>query len=47
MSSTDYDPTCDVCKINARELPIEGGVIFENDLWLIRHMPEPMGCPAG
>ena len=43
MSSTDYDPTCDVCKINAGEAPIEGGVIFQNDLWLIRHTPEPYG----
>ena len=46
MSSTDYDPTCDVCKINAGEEPIEGGVIFQNDLWLIRHMPEPYGLPG-
>ena len=46
MKHPSYDPTCRVCQVNAGEHPSPGGIVFENDLWLIRHMPPPYVVPG-
>jgi diadenosine tetraphosphate (Ap4A) HIT family hydrolase len=43
MRHASHDPGCGICRSNAGETPIAGGVIFENDLWLVRHSPPPYG----
>ena len=43
MKHPSYDPSCGVCKLGAGEQPIPGGVVYEDDLWLIRHAPPPYG----
>lgn len=43
MRHGSHDPACGICRANAGEAPIAGGVIFENDLWLVRHSPPPYG----
>jgi hypothetical protein len=30
--------TCGIYKANSCEVPIPGGIIFENNLWLVRHL---------
>jgi len=37
MKDSTYDPSCGVCRHNAGEDPDGGEVVFENDLWLVRH----------
>lgn len=32
---------CGICRQNAGEVPIEGGIVYENNLWLVRHMASP------
>ena len=34
---------CGVCRIASGEAEIEGGAIYEDDLWLIWHAPAPYG----
>ena len=41
MKHPSYDPTCGICHSNAGEEDSAGGVIFENDLWFIRHTGAP------
>ena len=43
MRHASHDPTCGICIQNAGEKPIAGGIIFENDLWLLRHASPPYG----
>ncbi|MBM4437352.1 MAG: hypothetical protein FJ029_08980 [Actinobacteria bacterium] len=43
MRHPSYDSTCGICQQNAGEKPIWGDVVFENDLWLLRHAPPPFG----
>ena len=43
MRHSSHDATCNICRANAGESPIPGGIIFENDLWLVRHSPPPYG----
>lgn len=38
--------TCAICKANSGEVPIPGGIIFENDLWLVRHLTPGRGVPG-
>jgi diadenosine tetraphosphate (Ap4A) HIT family hydrolase len=38
--------TCGICKANSGEVPIPGGIIFENDLWLVRHLTPGRGVPG-
>ncbi len=38
MKHPTFDESCGICKTNAGVAPIAGGVIFENELWLVRHM---------
>jgi len=38
-----YDSSCGVCKLGAGETPVPGGVVYEDDLWLLRHAPAPYG----
>jgi diadenosine tetraphosphate (Ap4A) HIT family hydrolase len=38
-----HDTTCGVCRSNAGDTAIPGGIIYENDLWLVRHAPPPYG----
>ncbi len=40
MKHASYDPTCDICRTNAGEEEAQA-VVFENDLWLVRHTPPP------
>jgi len=41
VKHSSYDASCGVCKQNAGDVPVDGGVIFENALWLVRHAPPP------
>lgn len=41
MKHASYDPKCGVCKQNAGEIDIPGGVLWQNDLWLVRHGAPP------
>jgi diadenosine tetraphosphate (Ap4A) HIT family hydrolase len=43
MRHASHDAGCGICRANAGETAIPGGVIFENDLWLVRHSPPPYG----
>lgn len=38
MKHDSYDETCSICRSNAGE---DGGAVFENDLWLIKHTGSP------
>jgi diadenosine tetraphosphate (Ap4A) HIT family hydrolase len=38
-----HDPGCGICRSNAGEAAIPGGIVFENELWLVRHAPPPYG----
>jgi diadenosine tetraphosphate (Ap4A) HIT family hydrolase len=38
--------TCGICKADGGEAPIPGGIIFENDLWLVRHVTPGRGVPG-
>ncbi|MDQ3701239.1 MAG: HIT family protein [Chloroflexota bacterium] len=46
MKHPTYDPSCGICKLGAGETPVPGGVVYEDDLWLIRHAPPPYGVPG-
>jgi histidine triad (HIT) family protein len=46
MKHPSYDSSCGVCKLGAGETPIPGGVVYEDDLWLVRHAPPPYGVPG-
>ncbi len=46
MKHESFDPTCGICKTNAGEVPIPGGVVFENELWLVRHLMPGRGVPG-
>ena len=46
MKHPSYVVGCRVCEINAGETPAIGGIVFENDLWLIRHAPPPYSVPG-
>ncbi|MSQ08760.1 MAG: diadenosine tetraphosphate hydrolase [Dehalococcoidia bacterium] len=41
MKHSSYTAQCGVCKQNAGEVDIPGGVIWENSNWLVRHGPPP------
>jgi diadenosine tetraphosphate (Ap4A) HIT family hydrolase len=38
-----YEPTCVSCRQNAGEADVPGGVVYRDDLWLVRHSPPPYG----
>lgn len=38
-----HSESCAVCAENARERAMKHGVLFENDLWLVRHSEPPYG----
>jgi diadenosine tetraphosphate (Ap4A) HIT family hydrolase len=38
-----YDPACVSCRQNAGEVAVPGGVVYRDDLWLVRHSPPPYG----
>lgn len=46
MRHPSNDPNCGICQFATGEKPVHGGVVFENDLWLIRHAPPPFGVPG-
>ncbi len=46
MKHASYDESCGICKANAGGAPIAGGVVFENDLWLVRHLMPGRGVPG-
>ena len=41
MKHASYDSSCGICHFNAGEVDSPGGVIFENDLWHVRHTGAP------
>lgn len=41
MKHDSYEAACSVCKANAGDVPSPGGVIWEDELWLVRHAPPP------
>ncbi|MFN8526901.1 MAG: hypothetical protein U0821_27670 [Chloroflexota bacterium] len=43
MRHPSNDPVCNVCKTNTGENPSEGGIIWENEHWLVRHTAAPYG----
>lgn len=43
MKHPSNDPACGVCKFSTGETAIEYGVVYEDDLWLVRHAPAPYG----
>ena len=46
MTNPSYDPTCGICQMVAGEGEIPGGVVFENDLWMVFHHAPPYGAPG-
>lgn len=43
MRHSIHDAACGICRTNAGETQIPGGILYENDLWLVRHAPPPYG----
>ena len=41
MKHASYEAACSVCKANAGDVPSPGGVIWEDKLWFVRHVPPP------
>ncbi|MBI4306471.1 MAG: HIT domain-containing protein [Chloroflexi bacterium] len=41
MKHSTYVAACGICRQNAGEVSIEGGIVYENSLWLVRHMAAP------
>lgn len=46
MRHATFDPSCGICRLGAGDEPVQGGVVFEDALWLIRHAPAPFGVPG-
>jgi diadenosine tetraphosphate (Ap4A) HIT family hydrolase len=43
MKHDSYQESCSVCRTNAEGVPGHEGVIWEDDLWFVRHAPSPSG----
>ena len=41
MKHDSYEASCPVCTANAGDEPSEGGVIWEDQHWFVRHAPSP------
>lgn len=41
MEHPSHDPKCAICRSNAGEFTVPGGVIWEDERWLLRHSPPP------
>ena len=41
MKHSSYVAACGVCRVGANEEQVPGGVIWEDDRWLVRHAPAP------
>ncbi len=41
MKHASHEAKCGVCKQNAGEVEIQGGVIWESNLWYVRHIAPP------
>lgn len=46
MRHDSNDPSCGICKTNSGDAPIPGGIVFENDLWLVRQLMPGLGVPG-
>jgi histidine triad (HIT) family protein len=46
MKHASYDAKCGICRTNAGDAAIDGGIVFENDLWLVRHLMPGRGLPG-
>ena len=44
MKHPSYVAGCGICEANAGENAIPGGIVFENELWLIRHAGPQTRC---
>lgn len=41
-----HDPNCFICKASMDASSVPGGGIYENDLWLVRHLMPGRGLPG-
>lgn len=41
MEHPSHDPKCAICRTIAGEFTVPGGVIWEDELWMLRHSPPP------
>jgi diadenosine tetraphosphate (Ap4A) HIT family hydrolase len=41
MKHDSYDASCSVCEVNAGGVAGQAGVIWEDELWFVRHVPSP------
>ncbi len=35
------DPDCLICRLNDGSEPVPHGILYQDDLWVVRHMPPP------
>ncbi len=40
-SAPDHDPGCLICRLNDGSEPVPHGILYQDDLWVVRHMPPP------
>jgi diadenosine tetraphosphate (Ap4A) HIT family hydrolase len=41
LNHASHDATCAICRTNAKASSLFGGVIWEDELWLVRHASPP------
>ncbi|EHR01071.1 HIT family protein [Bradyrhizobium sp. WSM471] len=41
-----HDPNCAICKANMDVSSVPGGIIYEDDLWLVHHLMPGRGVPG-
>lgn len=41
MKHASHVAACGICRQNAGEVPVEGGIVYENSMWLVRHTASP------
>lgn len=41
-----HDPNCGICKASLDRASVPGGIVWENDLWLVRHLMPGRGIPG-
>ena len=44
--STFHDPNCGICRASLDPASVPGGIIFQNELWLLRHLMPGRGIPG-
>ncbi len=46
MKHSSYSAQCGVCKQNAGEVEVQGGVLWEDSRWFVRHIAAPFALPG-